>query len=137
MVNRRSYDMFGSTKKIASKVDNLATNVDIVLGKTSNLQGTLKGSGVARMDGTFEGNVDVEGDLFVGTNADLVAEIKVQNITVSGKITGNIVAQNKVELLSTAKVTGDIVAKNIVIEEGARFTGRSQSLEDMTGAQQE
>ena len=129
--------MFGSTKKIASKVDNLATNVDIVLGKTSNLQGTLKGSGVARMDGVFEGNVDVEGDLFVGTNANLIAEIKVQNITVSGKITGNIVAQNKVELLSTAKVIGDIVSKSIVIEEGARFTGRSQSLDDLAEGKQE
>lgn len=129
--------MFGSTKKIASKVDNLSTNVDIVLGKTSSMHGTLKGSGIARMDGVFEGNVDVEGDLFVGTNANLIAEIKVQNITVSGKITGNIVAQNKVELLSTAKVIGDIVSKSIVIEEGARFTGRSQSLDDLAEGKQE
>lgn len=56
----------------------------------------------------------------------LTAEVRVTNATISGKIKGNIYAEGKVELLATAIIIGDIVAKSIIIEEGARFNGRSQ-----------
>ncbi len=122
--------MFGSSKKVVAKAESMGTNVDILLGKTSNLQGTLKASGVARMDGMFEGTVEVEGDLIVGPNAFLKAEIKADNITVAGNIQGNLLSGNKVELLVTAKVIGDITAKTIMIEEGAKFSGRAQWIEE-------
>ena len=119
--------MFSKGKqKAVTAVSNLATNVDIILGKTSNLKGELNGVGVARIDGRFEGNVNVDGDLMVGPDGLLTAEIRVTNATVSGKIKGNIYAQGKVELLSTAFIIGDISAKSIIIEEGAVFNGRSQ-----------
>lgn len=119
--------MFSKGKqKAVTAVSSLATNVDIILGKTSNLKGELNGVGVARVDGKFEGVVTVDGDLMVGPDGFLTAEVRVTNATISGKIKGNIYAEGKVELLATAIIIGDIVAKSIIIEEGARFNGRSQ-----------
>lgn len=121
--------MFSSSKKKAvAAVNNLATNVDIILGKTSSMKGELNGVGVSRVDGKFEGIVNIDGDLLVGPDGNLMAEIKVINATVSGRIKGNIYAEGKVELLASAIVVGDISAKSIIIEEGARFNGRSQIL---------
>lgn len=121
--------MFSSSKKKAvAAVNNLATNVDIILGKTSSMKGELNGVGVSRVDGKFEGIVNIDGDLLIGPDGNLIAEIKVINATVSGRIKGNIYAEGKVELLSTAIVVGDISAKSIIIEEGAMFNGRSQIL---------
>lgn len=119
--------MFGSSKKVVAKVENFANNVDIILGKTASLKGALVGTGVARVDGVFEGTISMDGDLFVGPNANITAEIVVVNATVSGNIKGNIQATGKVELLSTARVVGDISAKTIMIEEGACFKGQSTS----------
>lgn len=119
--------MFSSSKKKAvAAVNNLATNVDIILGKTSSMKGELNGVGVSRVDGKFEGIINIDGDLLIGPDGNLIAEIKVINATVSGRIKGNIYAEGKIELLSTAIVVGDISAKSIIIEEGARFNGRSQ-----------
>lgn len=122
--------MFSSSKKkAAAAVNNLASNVDIILGKTSVMKGELNGVGVSRMDGKFEGTVIVDGDLLVGPDGNLVAEIKVINATISGRVKGNVYAQGKVELLASAIVAGDIIAKAIIIEEGARFNGRSQIID--------
>lgn len=119
--------MFSRSKqKAVTAVNNLATNVDIILGKTSSLKGELNGVGIARVDGKFEGLVNVDGDLMVGPDGFLTAEIRVTNATISGKVKGNIYATGKVELLASAVIIGDIAAKSIIIEEGARFNGRSQ-----------
>lgn len=119
--------MFSRSKqKAVTAVNNLATNVDIILGKTSSLKGELNGVGIARVDGKFEGLVNVDGGLMVGPDGFLTAEIRVTNATISGKVKGNIYATGKVELLASAVIIGDIAAKSIIIEEGARFNGRSQ-----------
>lgn len=120
-----------SKKKVTDTINNMSTNVDIVLGKTSNVKGELSGLGIVRLDGNFEGVINIEGELIVGTNANIIADIKTGNATISGKVRGNIYTQGKVELLAPAIVIGDISAKSIIVEEGARFSGRSQILEIM------
>lgn len=126
--------MFSKGKqKAVTAVNSLATNVDIILGKTSSLKGELNGIGVARVDGKFEGIVTVDGDLMVGPDGFLTADLRVTNATISGKVKGNIYAQGKVELLASAVIVGDISAKSIIIEEGAKFNGRSQ----IVGAEEE
>ena len=42
---------------------------------------------------------------------------------VAGHLRGNIQAQGKVDLASTAKLYGDMRVKNLLIEEGAIFKG--------------
>jgi cytoskeletal protein CcmA (bactofilin family) len=45
-------------------------------------------------------------------------------VVIGGKVSGNILAKDKVELQSKAEVEGDITTKNLIIEEGAVFHGR-------------
>ena len=51
------------------------------------------------------------------------ADIETQNVEVSGKVTGNILASDKVELKTDCRVVGDIKAPRILIADGASFKG--------------
>ena len=51
------------------------------------------------------------------------ADIETANVEVSGQVTGNIAATDKVELKADCKVVGDIRAPRILIADGAIFKG--------------
>lgn len=89
---------------------------------------TLKGN--ARIDGKIEGQLVLDGDLIVGPSAMIHANIKANAISVSGEIRGDIVAQETLELCSTAKMRGNLFSKQLKIDQGAQFIGTSRLLED-------
>ena len=77
------------------------------------------------VDGKIEGEINSDGNLTVGENARIKAEIKTASVIVYGKVHGNLTATDRVELKASAEVVGDIKAKTLSIEAGAIFVGKS------------
>lgn len=77
------------------------------------------------VDGKIEGDIQSTGNLTVGENARIKAEIKTGTVVVYGKVHGNMTAIDRVELKASAEVIGDIKAKVLTIEAGAIFVGKS------------
>ncbi len=77
------------------------------------------------VDGKIEGEIHSTGNLTVGENARIKAEIKTGTVVVYGKVHGNMTVSERVELKSSAEVIGDIKAQTLVIEAGAIFVGKS------------
>ena len=61
--------------------------------------------------------------LYVEGSGVIEADIETANVEVSGQVTGNIAASDKVELKADCKVVGDIRAPRILIADGAVFKG--------------
>lgn len=96
-----------------------------VLSSDVEIKGTVKFTNDLVVDGKIEGEISSDGNLTVGENARLKAEIKTATVVVYGKVHGNITAADRVELKSSAEVVGDIKAKTLSIEAGAIFVGKS------------
>lgn len=96
-----------------------------VLSSDVEIKGTVKFQHDLIVDGKIEGDIQSAGNLTVGENARIKAEIKTGNIVIYGKVHGNMTAVEKVELKSSAEVIGDIKAKTLTIEAGAIFVGKS------------
>lgn len=90
-----------------------------------DIKGIVKFQHDLIVDGKIEGDIQSAGNLTVGENARIKAEIKTGNIVIYGKVHGNMTATDKVELKSSAEVIGDIKAKTLIIEAGAIFVGKS------------
>jgi cytoskeletal protein CcmA (bactofilin family) len=73
-----------------------------------------------------EGEINSDGVLTIGENADIRGEIKTKSITVYGKVQGNITVGERCELKSRCTLQGDLKAARLVIEEGATFIGKSE-----------
>jgi cytoskeletal protein CcmA (bactofilin family) len=93
------------------------------IGANITIEGTLSGSEPVVVEGSVRGNVRLTGDLLVGTKARIEATVHARNITIEGKLTGDVSADERVELVSSASVDGNIKAPKIVVAEGARFRG--------------
>lgn len=101
----------------------LPVGFDTVLGAGTVLKGDLKCQGNIRLDGTFEGTLQIEGNVLVGETAKITADINAKNVSIAGAVRGN-VGGKKVQLLRTARVWGDISATAISTEEGAFIDGK-------------
>lgn len=96
-----------------------------VLSTDVEIKGTVKFTNDLVVDGKIEGEIQSDGNLTVGENARIKAEIKTATVVVYGKVHGNINATDRVELKASAEVVGDIKAKTLSIEAGAIFVGKS------------
>ena len=92
-------------------------------GPNVTIDGTITGSEPVMIEGTVRGKINLSADLHVGTKARVEATVHAKNVTVEGRLTGDISADDRVELVTTATVDGNIKAPKIIVAEGAKFRG--------------
>src|SRR5437763_5859246 len=97
-----------------------------VLNSDVEIKGTLKFSGELTFDGKVDGDINSEGTLTLGDNALVKGTIDVGSVVVRGKITGNVIAKDKIELKAKTELFGDVRAAKLVIEEGVTFVGKTE-----------
>lgn len=97
--------------------------MNTLIGKDTVFTGTLDIKGAIRIDGTVKGKVICSDTVTVGAGGFVEAEIEAVTAVVAGKIVGNLVASERVELQAKSDVEGDIKTKSLVVEQGAIFCG--------------
>lgn len=103
------------------------------IGKSVVIKGELSGSEDLYLDGEVEGSIELhEHNLTVGPNGRVKANVNAKEVIVHGKVDGNIVNSDRVELRKSAVLVGDIVTQRIVIEDGAYFKGGIDIRKDQT-----
>src|SRR5438034_6165789 len=93
------------------------------LGPNVTIDGTVSGSEAVLIEGTVRGKINLTNDLRIGTKARVEATVHAKNVTVEGKLNGDVSADDRVELIAGSTVDGNIKAPKIVVAEGARFRG--------------
>lgn len=93
------------------------------LGKGVDFRGKAKFESSVRIDGHFDGQIVSQDTLIIGEGGVVKGEITCENIISSGKIEGNIVASQKVQLLKPAVLIGGVRAPSFSVEEGVVFHG--------------
>ena len=106
---------------MASKTDE--KTIKAYMGEDTIFNGSLTFDGAVRIDGKFEGQVKTNDTLIVGETGELNADVTAGILISKGKITGTIIATERVEIHSTSKVVGNIRAPSLVVEIGAVFDG--------------
>lgn len=109
-----------------------------ILDVDAAMQGSLifKDPVNLRINGRFEGNLDVKGNLTIGATALIYGDIKGDNIIAGGRIKGKIIAKERLTLLPTAIIEGDIYPVKLNIAEGAVFEGKCSMLHDSLNAEE-
>jgi cytoskeletal protein CcmA (bactofilin family) len=95
------------------------------IGRSVVVKGELSGSEDLFIDGQVEGTIELRGNsLTIGPHGQVKANVNAKDVTVQGKLEGNIQASQRAELKKTAVAVGDIVTQRVAIEEGAYFKGK-------------
>jgi excisionase family DNA binding protein len=115
-----------------SKLEEKVMDVD------ASMQGSLsfKDPVNLRINGKFEGTLEVRGNLTIGQNAIVLADIVGDNVIVGGRIKGKIIAKERLTLLPTAIIEGNIYPTKLNITEGAILEGHCSMLHDFLNAEE-
>lgn len=98
-------------------------SIDTILGQGIIVKGELIGDGNIRIDGQLNGRLEASGDVYIGKKANVTGDCNVGSIIIGGKVTGNVVATKRVEVLPDGELHGDILAPRICIADGVIFEG--------------
>jgi cytoskeletal protein CcmA (bactofilin family) len=97
-----------------------------VLNSDVEIKGDLKFAGEMAFDGKIDGEIKGDGALTLGESSVVTGNIEAQSAVVRGKVTGNIVTKEKLEVKGKTELFGDIRAARLSIEEGVTFVGRAE-----------
>ena len=122
--------MFGKEKSAQVPSAVPVSKIETIIGPNARFDGNVQSDGGLRVDGIFEGTIDIAGNLVIGEAAKIIADIKAHNISISGAVKGN-VDGNRVEILKTGRVWGDLTIKSLLLEEGAYLRGQTTMHGDM------
>lgn len=91
----------------------------------------IKGELHVREDLTVEGRI--EGPVWcedravtIASTAHVIGDVMARDITVFGRIAGQLLATDVVDVRAEANVTGRVVSKRFILNEGASFNGRAE-----------
>jgi cytoskeletal protein CcmA (bactofilin family) len=103
------------------------------LGSTANLKGEWVCDEDVIIQGHLQGKIDSgDHDIHIEREAKVQADIRGKNITILGKVTGNVTASGKILVGKEAKMIGNLSAPQIAIQDGAKFKGTVNMLPKTT-----
>ena len=109
--------------------------IETVLGPGISIKGFLTGKGGVRIEGVFEGKIDIEGILVVGDQGKVVSEeIRAPTVVAGGTVQANIIA-DKVQVTRSGRVYGDVTTSNLSTEEGGFLKGTIRMPDEANPAQ--
>ena len=97
-----------------------------ILSNDVHIKGSVRFTNDLLVDGRIEGEISSDGALTVAENAHIKAEVTTKSVVIYGKVHGNVVCSDRVEIKASAEMVGDVKAGTLSIEPGAIFVGKSE-----------
>ncbi len=97
--------------------------IETLIGKSCEIKGDIISKNAVRVDGKVEGRIKSSETVVVAENASVKGDIEAKFVVIGGKVTGDVIASAKLEILSTGELYGDIRTPKLMISEGVIFEG--------------
>jgi cytoskeletal protein CcmA (bactofilin family) len=104
-------------------------SLDTFIGANTVFEGCIHSERSLCVDGSVRGRIEAKGEVVVGREGKVEADIQADSVVVGGQIVGNVTAHRRLEITSTGRVTGDIEAHSMSIAEGGVLDGFCKMLE--------
>ncbi len=101
----------------------VSTSKETVVANGTSFSGVMRVDGNARIEGSFEGSLEVSETLRIAKTARVVCEyIKADTVIVAGAVKSDIVA-SRVEIRKTGQIFGNLETDSLGTEEGGYVRG--------------
>ncbi len=99
------------------------------IGRESKITGTIEINGTCHLYCQIQGNILIgsNADLFIEEGAKIEGNIQGHDIDIYGEVRGNIHSTGKVSFYSTAVFSGELETKELSISPGAKLEMKAQT----------
>ena len=106
-----------------------APKIATVIGKGTWIEGNVGFSGGLHVDGVIKGNVlsdadDESATLTLSDEGLIEGNVRVANVMLNGRVMGDVIASNRVELAPKARITGTVTYALLEMAMGAEVNGK-------------
>ena len=101
-------------------------SINTIVGPGTSVFGNIESGGFTRIDGNVQGDVKAKGRVIIGERARMKSNVSGTMVTIGGVIFGNVLASERLTILTTGLVMGDIITRRIQADEGCLIHGRIQ-----------
>lgn len=97
----------------------------VTIDQSLCIKGELRTTDDVTIEGRIEGHLICEGCAVVlGPTSDVSGQVLAGDVTVFGRLSGQVIATEVVDIRAEARVTAQVVAKRFILDESADFRGR-------------
>ena len=95
-----------------------------IIGKGVVITGEISGTGDVEIRGTVSGSITLKNNVATISKSGVAqASVEAKNVDVSGRVEGDIVAEELVVIRKDSTVAGNVNAPRVSLEDGAHFKG--------------
>ena len=94
-----------------------------LIGHSVIIRGEITSEENLQIEGVVDGSIESSSDVMVGTEGRVNATIRAVNISIHGRVIGDCVATNRLELAPSGLLQGNIRSPKVSIAERALFKG--------------
>jgi cytoskeletal protein CcmA (bactofilin family) len=96
-----------------------------LIGSSLVIVGEVRASADLTVDGRIEGPILCEGHtVTIPVSATVIGDVIARDITVFGRVQGQLIATEVVDLRGGSKSSGAVIAPSLILHEEAQFNGR-------------
>ncbi|UVI31633.1 bactofilin family protein [Paenibacillus spongiae] len=107
--------MFKETKRQSS--------TDTLIGPGTTVEGHLLSEANIRIEGEYRGEITCQGDVIIGEGGVARANITSKDVTVAGKVIGDIVTSGRLTITASGQLHGSVTTHNLLIQDGGLLNG--------------
>ena len=96
-----------------------------VISAGATVTGALRGEGIIQVEGTVEGEIELNGAVIVTPTGLVKGPVTADVIRLAGRIEGVVTARERLLLQKTGRLEGDMSTPSLEVEDGGRLNGRS------------
>lgn len=96
---------------------------ETLIGQGTHVEGKLASDNGIRIEGEFRGEIDCKGDVIVGEYGTARAAIAARDLTIAGKVYGDVAVEGRLTILASGQLHGNVLAQAILVQDGGIFNG--------------
>jgi cytoskeletal protein CcmA (bactofilin family) len=102
-------------------------NYNNIIAPGTDIRGRIYSPCPIKIEGMVSGEIISRGELVIGKEGKVRANIKTKKTVIEGSFTGNIISAGEVSITSTGELEGNIIQKNtyLVIKDHGLFRGNN------------
>lgn len=98
-------------------------STDTLIGAGTVAEGKMTSEANLRIEGEYHGEIACKGAVIIGEQGVAHSNINAQDVTLAGKVYGDIVTTGRLIITSSGQITGNIMTSHLIIQEGGIING--------------
>ncbi len=105
------------------RLEDAVGDKETVIAHGTEVRGKIQGPNTLRVAGFFEGEINIDGMIWIGPQGEVRGTVKARDVIIEGQMKGDVESSERIEIRASGRVIGNINCHKLAMAEGCFFQG--------------